>query len=231
MIMKDNLGDRIKHNYEDVYRIYLPKKIPCIIRLDGRAFHTFTKKYEKPFSEELHNQFINAAQKLLEECSGSKAAYIQSDECSILLTDYDKNETNAWFDYNKSKIETIAASIFTIHFNLAHRTTATFDARSFSVPREDVSNYFLWRVKDCVRNSISSYCQEFYSSKQLENKSTNDRLNLLSSIGKNWEDLPNHFKYGTWLTKIKDNYMRTHITTNSSLSNFDSVNNILESYL
>lgn len=45
----DSLGDRMK-GYEDVSRNFLTRRVPAIIRLDGKAFHTFTKGMEKPFT-------------------------------------------------------------------------------------------------------------------------------------------------------------------------------------
>ena len=87
-----SLGDRMKENYENRGRFYLIRRTPVIMRLDGRAFHTFTKqiKAEKPFDDRLHNNMIAISVELMQEIQGSKCAYIQSDEISILITDYDR---------------------------------------------------------------------------------------------------------------------------------------------
>ena len=73
----DSLSDRIK-GYENISRIYLPRRLPVIIRVDGRAFHTFTKGFQKPFDDVLFSAMIGAAIDLCKEISGakSKAAYI-----------------------------------------------------------------------------------------------------------------------------------------------------------
>jgi tRNA(His) 5'-end guanylyltransferase len=207
--MKDSLGDRMKLNYEDRFRNYLPRRIPCIIRIDGKAFHTFTKGFKRPFDLTISDAMAFAAIHLAEEAQGFKLAYVQSDECSILLTDYDQLETDAWFDYNKSKIETVSASCFTLWFNrhadiatLPKKKVAMFDARSFSMPREDVSNYFLWRAKDWERNSLAMYCGSFFSHKQLHGKGKQDKHDMLYSVGKNWTtDLEPRWKNGTWIVK------------------------------
>lgn len=215
--MKDSLGDRMKSNYEDRFRFELPRRMPCIIRLDGKAFHTFTKAFNRPFDERLSDAMNYAAEQLAGQVQGFKLAYLQSDECSILLTDYDQLDTEAWFDYNKAKMETISASVFTAFFNarlkeltvnkikmLGHEL-AFFDARAFSIPREDVANYFLWRAKDWERNSLSMYCRSFFSAKQLHGKDRQAQHDMLHAQGKNWTtDLLPRWRNGTWLINTEN---------------------------
>ena len=107
----DSLGNRMK-SYELSGSSYLTKKVPVIVRLDGKAFHTFTKSFEKPFSDILADCFLSSAISLSKEMQGFKLFYTQSDELSFLLTNFDKPTTEAWFDYNVSKINSIAASTF-----------------------------------------------------------------------------------------------------------------------
>lgn len=214
---KDSLGDRMKKNYEDRFRFELLRRTPCVIRLDGKAFHTFTRAFNRPFDERLSDAMNYAAEQLAVQVQGFKLAYLQSDECSILLTDYDQIETNAWFDYNKSKMETISSSIFTAYFNkklaeltikkikMAGHELAFFDARSFSIPREDVANYFLWRAKDWERNSLSMYCRSFFSAKQLHGKDRKAQHDMLHAQGKNWTtDLSSRWRNGTWLINTEN---------------------------
>lgn len=110
------LGDRMK-DYENVNRFYLTRRTPLIIRIDGRAFHTFCrglkKPYDKIFAESMQVTTLNLC-KNIENC---KLAYTQSDEISLLLTDYDELETQAWFDKNLQKIVSISASLATLYFN------------------------------------------------------------------------------------------------------------------
>lgn len=232
MNAKDSLGDRMKANYEDRYRFCLPRRVPAIIRLDGKAFHTFTRGFMRPYSHELRSAMINAAAELAQEVQGCKAAYLQSDEVSLLLTDYDQIQTAAWFDYNVAKMVSVAASCMTAAFNRTMRVggvevgDAMFDARAFSIPREEVSNYFLWRAKDWERNSLSMYCQAFFSHKQLHGKGRAEQHEMLHGIGKNWAtDTGEMWRNGTWLIRgTSDEGWRE---TTSILPNFAAIDAVL----
>lgn len=210
--MSRTLDDRMKDYYEHAYRHYLTRRTPVILRIDGKAFHTYTRSYEKPFSMLLNNIFIEATKETLKEIQGAKLAYHQSDEISILITDYDNLETDAWFGYNIQKMVSVAASIFTFHFNVgvlnnvlgaitflgtrSHK--AMFDARVFNIPKEEVCNYFIWRQQDCIRNSIQSLGTDNFSQKELQNVSCDQiKEKLLKEKDINWETfLSPSFKYG-----------------------------------
>jgi len=206
--MKDSLGDRMKKNYEWRNQLFLTRRSPVIIRIDGKAFHTYTKSFDKPFDSVLMDCMVNATIKVAAEAQGFKAAYVQSDEASILLTDYDNLETEAWFDYRQQKLVSIASSLMTGFFNeemSKHKKTtqlAFFDARACNIPPEDVVNYFLWRQKDWERNSLSMYCRNFFSHKELQGKSVTERHEMLYGIEKNWAtDLTPQQKNGTFILK------------------------------
>lgn len=109
MTTKDSLGDRMKHNYEDRYRIYLTRRTPVIIRIDGKAFHSFIKGLNRPYDMLMKNSMWATAKELCENIMGCQLAYIQSDEISLLLTDYKKLTTEAWFDYNLQKVCSVLA--------------------------------------------------------------------------------------------------------------------------
>lgn len=115
---KDSLGDRMK-GYENISRIYLTRRTPIIIRIDGKAFHSFTRGFAKPFDDILVKSMQNTAKYLCENIMGCKLAYTQSDEISLLLIDYEKLETQAWFDNNLQKMVSVAASMATMAFNKA----------------------------------------------------------------------------------------------------------------
>lgn len=200
----NNLGKRIKENYEHRNRYYLTKRVPVIIRLDGKAFHTYTKGMEKPFDKHLIDAMEYAAYSTSDSMQGFKCAYVQSDEVSILLTDYDTHETCPWFNYNKSKIESVAASKMTGYFNHAMKEYTDklgfFDGRAFNIPREEVVNYFLWRAKDWERNSVSMYCGSFYSHKEMFGQGKADQHEMIHKKGKNWAtDLSPQVKNGTYI--------------------------------
>jgi tRNA(His) guanylyltransferase len=189
---RDSLGDRMKR-YERVYNGDAMRRTPLMIRVDGRAFHTFTANFDKPFDAELMSAMELAAREVASEMQGFKAAYIQSDEATFCLTDYDTIDTQPWFDYDLFKVVSISASLMTIHFNniiRGYRPGMTelpvFDARAFSLPKEEVVNAFLWRAKDWERNSVAMYCQSFFSHKQMHGQGRADQHEMLHSIGKNW---------------------------------------------
>lgn len=114
---KDELSVRMKEFYEHRNRTYLTRRVPVIIRLDGKAFHTFTRKFKKPYDEIFHDAMNNTMKYLCENIQGCKMGYTQSDEITLLLTDYDTITTDAWFDYNVQKLCSIAASMATLKFN------------------------------------------------------------------------------------------------------------------
>ena len=117
MSTKDSLGDRMKENYENRYRIYLTRRTPVIIRIDGKAFHSFTRGFAKPWDLVFKRTMWATAKTLCENIMGCQLAYVQSDEISLLLIDYKKLTTQAWFDYNLQKICSVAASKATCYFN------------------------------------------------------------------------------------------------------------------
>lgn len=194
--MKDSLGDRIKHNYENRNRSYLTRRTPVIMRLDGKAFHTLTRSCTKPFDIEFSSAMVYTAHKLLKEIQGAKCAYTQSDEISILITDYETLETEAWFDYNVQKITSVAAAVASLAFSDAYKKEGIFDCRVFNIPKEEVCNYFIWRQKDWIRNSIQMLARKHFSHKELHNKKIKDIHDMLYTKNINWADLEDRWKNG-----------------------------------
>ena len=218
--MKDELGDRIKSQYEDRTRYYLPRRTFTIIRLDGKAFHTYTRGLNKPFDKDLYEDIDNAIIAMLPEIQGVQFAYTQSDEISLLLTDFAIPTTSAWFDGNIQKIVSVSASTITKHFNkyrlirsfnewqnktgvLDFSCGAEFDARVFTIPdRIEVMNYFVHRNQDCARNAVSMVAQSKFSHKQLHGKSTAEMQEMLmTETGINWANYPEDLKNGRLIVK------------------------------
>ena len=228
---KDSLGDRMKQ-YEGIPRINLMRRNPVIIRIDGKAFHTFTRGFRRPFDDILIESMQETMKYLCENIQGCKIGYCQSDEISLLLVDYENINTAAWFDYQVQKMCSIAASMATLAFNRAFEEIvealnfdwpmeveginsdylsalyrarekgAMFDARCFSIPKEEVCNYFLWRQNDCVRNSIQMVAQANFSHKQLQNKSCDELQEMLwQEKNINWNDFETVKKRGSCCTK------------------------------
>jgi len=215
---KDSLGDRMK-GYEDAYRVYLTGRLPLIIRIDGKAFHTYTRGFIRPFDPDFMELMLKTTLELCEEIQGVKLAYWQSDEISLLITDYDTLTTQAPYDKNLQKLTSISASIATAAFNYEanqannrmfeyvtqdkFKPKACFDSRAFVLPHAEVCNYFLWRQQDATRNSINSVGQSQFSPKQLHGLSTDMVQDLLfKEKGINWNDLPVINKRGACVIKV-----------------------------
>ena len=117
MPVNDDLGTRMKEYYENVYRFGLTRRTPVAIRIDGKAFHTFTRGFQMPFDDVLIRSMQRTMKYLCENIQGCKLGYTQSDEITLILTDYDTLTTDAWFGYELQKMCSIAASMATMAFN------------------------------------------------------------------------------------------------------------------
>ena len=207
----DSLGNRMKA-YEEVNLHHLTRRMPLVIRVDGKAFHTFTRKngFEKPFDKNFMTaMLVGVGRELIGEIQGSKLAYVQSDEISVLATDYENLDTQAWFEKNLQKMVSVSASVATACFNVywdVNRIPISeyglFDSRAFVLPKEEVCNYFIWRQKDAVRNSIQGLGQANFSHKEMAGLN-NDQVQekLFQEKGINWNDLDVWKKRGACLYK------------------------------
>jgi tRNA(His) guanylyltransferase len=218
MTTKDSLGDRMKR-YESVTQSDLMKRTPVIVRIDGKAFHTWTKclsKYDvsldkTPFSVIMNEVMTFTTQHLVDTMQGCVLGYTQSDEISLLLRDWDTFETEAWFDNNLQKIVSVSAAEATAAFNfkfgevrtpMSMKDMAKFDSRAYNLPKEEVANYFLWRQNDASRNSVQMYGRHFFSSKQMHGKSNSEVQDMLmAEHSANWNDLPTWMRRGTCVTR------------------------------
>jgi len=218
---------RMKDSYESRSQTHLTRRIPVIMRVDGKSFSQYCKGLDKPFDKGLMEDMDSTAIHLCANIQGAKCAYVQSDEISILITDYDTLQTDAWFDYNVQKMCSVSAGYAAGKFNqlrlirtleqfkvaveeyyiskldeLTSRTTlANFDSRVLNIPKEEVANYFLARQKDAVKNSIASVAQSLYSHKELENKNSNQQQELIFQKGVNWNDFSAGEKRGRFIVK------------------------------
>jgi len=172
MPRKDPYGDRMKA-YELVTRLTLPRRTYTIVRVDGRAFHTYLRGAEKPFDAGVMDAMQEVAKELCMQISGARFAFQQSDEVSVLLTDLEP-KTEPWFDGQVQKISSVAASIATMAFNRHHpgfhgpERSAQFDGRVYTIPdRTEVINYFRWRQEDAIRNAVSMAAQANFPHKSL----------------------------------------------------------------
>jgi tRNA(His) guanylyltransferase len=196
--MKESLGNRIKNYYEERVCYMLPRRTFTILRLDGKAFHFYTKGLTRPFDDQLMNDLDETAKFLCEEIQGARFAYVQSDEISILLTDFKDLGTEAWFDGNIQKMVSVSASLATGKFNqLRPGKLAFFDSRVFTIPYQtEVENYFIWRQQDATRNSITGVAQSLYSHKELAGKNGSQKQEMIFRKGINWNDYASRYKRG-----------------------------------
>lgn len=228
---RSDLAERMK-GYEKRNRYYLQRRMPVILRLDMRAGHSFTKGFKRPFDEVFIKSMQETAKYLCENIQNCKLSYQQSDEITLLLVDYDKLNTDCFFDYRVDKLCSIAVSMATMAFNKffgdnaddylfencfnqyladyietlqnAVNKGAMFDARCFNIPKEEVTNLVYWRQLDASRNSIQMVGQANFSHKELQNKSCNDIQDMLMTQKDiNWNDLPTYQKRGSCCVRNK----------------------------
>lgn len=198
--MYDNLGDRMKA-YERSYTNVFPPTLPIVVRVDGRSFHTYTKKmgFKKPFDYVLRKAMVAAAEALVDQAQNAKLAYVQSDEITLVMV-LDKFESQHWFGGIQRKLESVSASIATVGFNRwlgSPSHWAQFDARAFSLPFGEVLNNLHWRILDAERNSIQMLGQKYFSHKYLQGMNNNQIQNeLFEKHGVNWNNLEHQFKRG-----------------------------------
>lgn len=206
--MKDPIGDRMKSNYETITKTRLVRRMPVIIRIDGKAFHTYTKGFEKPFDTKIVGAMQVATNYLCNNVQGCVLGYTQSDEISLLLIDYKKFDTSAWFDNEIQKIVSIAASMATMKFNqmIEEKPCAIFDARAFNIPKEEVCNYFVWRQRDGIRNAINSMAQSKFPHKQLQGKSTKEVEEMLYEVGYDYNNLDEDLRIGQSYIKFDEGW-------------------------
>lgn len=209
--MAHSLGDRMK-GYEAVSDGCLMRKTPAVVRVDGKAFHSFTRGCDRPFDYGLRNCMEDAALALCEEIQGAKFAFVQSDEISVLMSDMDSIRTEPWFGYRIQKMASVAASIATAHFGKAWRHIGGsgvpfFDGRVFSLPPDEVVNYFIWRQQDATRNSIQMAARAVFSHKACHGKNQDELQEMLwSEKGVNWNDYPTEFRRGSCVVQQEESF-------------------------
>ncbi|MEV6791272.1 tRNA(His) guanylyltransferase Thg1 family protein [Streptomyces sp. NPDC051320] len=192
------LGDRMKR-HEAAYRVLLPRRTYGLIRLDIRAAHSYLRGATRPYDLEFMADMDAVAEALCQEITGTAFAYTQSDEISLLVTDFATEQTEPWFEGVVAKQLTIAASLATAVLNERRPgRRALFDARLFTLSDPvEVANYFLWRQRDAVRNSISMAAQAQFSHRRLHGVSSKGMQELLWTETRiNWNDYPGGCKRG-----------------------------------
>lgn len=238
---KTSLGDRMK-GYEEAVGQTLLRRTPVIVRVDGKAFHTFTRRiteHVEPdvkyhFSKRLHNVMMLTAGAMMLQMQNCQMAYTQSDEISFLFNDWKTLDCQQWFDAKTQKIISVSAAMAATYFNhfwsnefgdelvnppegydSPRRVApdywaelALFDSRAFNVPREDVDNYFIWRQRDAMRNSVNYIARKFFSHKKLEGLNGLQVKNkLFAEHGVQWDEYPTWEKRGACVHRHMELYL------------------------
>lgn len=203
----DEFGDRMKA-YESVFttdRIN-PESILCV-RIDGKNFSKFTKPFNKPFDHVLSSMMVSTMKHLVNE-THAQIGFTQSDEITLIYTLGEK-ASEYIFGGKVSKINSILASMATAQFNYlvireaSHITNrfAYFDCRCWEVPSlVEASNVILWRAQDAKKNSVSSWFRFIAGAKKMHGMNQQQmKDHIRESMGLEWDDLPNKFKYGTFV--------------------------------
>lgn len=202
--MIDKLGDRMKlYEQMEAGRKLMPG-LPICVRVDGRAFHTFTRGMKRPYDEDMSAAMIETMKFLVEQTDAC-IGYVQSDEISLVLSDIKA----PMFDGKIAKLNSVIASMATAKFNeVIHKSypnkpLAFFDCRCWNVPsRTEAVNNILWREFDATKNSISTAARAVYSEKQLLGKHSAEKQDMLMEKGINWNDYPVFFKRGTYARRV-----------------------------
>lgn len=225
MAYNDELGRRMKENYEKIPQIKLMRRTPVAIRIDGKNFHSWTRGFKRPFDEILIKSMQETMKYLCENIQGCVLGYTQSDEITLILQDYKTLTTEAWFNYEVQKMCSISASMATMEFNKifmekacsfadeyedddnlcnycdvlirAVDKGAMFDSRCFNIPKEEVTNLLLWRQLDAMRNSIQMVGRANFSHRELHGKNTSQIDEMLLVRGIDFSTYPIYQKCGS----------------------------------
>ena len=202
-----NIGDRMKM-YERAFAgdRFMPM-LPVLARIDGRAFHGFTKGLDRPFDTNYADCMDLTTIDLVKE-TNALMGYTQSDEITLLFYT-DNIKSQIFFDGRIQKMVSQLGALSTLYFNKYVREylgeeyvnrMPTFDARVWQVPtKEEAANVFLWRERDATKNSVSMAASCYYSHKEMHGKNGNQQQDMLFAKGINWNDYPARQKRGAHL--------------------------------
>ena len=206
---KDGLGDRCKaFELAEAGRRAM-RGLPLLARLDGRAFHTFTRGLTRPYDHGMSTAMIETARYLVHEMT-ALVGYTQSDEITLAWYEPSQSASDYAFDGRFQKLASVLAGMASARFCQLAAThlpgkageTPHFDCRVWQVPTlEDAAEVFVWREDDATKNSISMAAGAHYTDRELDGKGSATKQELLWQKGVNWNDYPAFFKRGTYLQR------------------------------
>lgn len=206
--MSDILGNKVKELENISSKITLNENQPICVRIDGKAFHTFTKGLQKPYDKRLSQAMIDTMNFLIEQ-TDARLGYTQSDEITLIYFKTAKYQ-ETYFGAKLQKLNSILASMTTAKFNFEisknipekANTFAFFDSRIWNVPSlKEVAELLIWRQEDAIKNSISMAAYSQFSDKILLGKKSKEKIQMLKEKGIIFEDYPDFFKTGTYAIK------------------------------
>jgi tRNA(His) guanylyltransferase len=207
----DEFGDRMK-DWEGRFtkQTVVPSQVLCV-RIDGKGFSKFTKGFVKPFDDRLTKTMVDTTKELVKE-TNADIGYTSSDEITLMWFRRSEKQNEHIFGGKTSKINSILASMATANFNhfiqkhapveYAGKGLAYFDCRAWGVPTKiEASNVLLWRVQDARKNSISAMMRWTCGHKAMDGLSGEQMKEHMLKEGKDWNDLPDRWKYGVYLKR------------------------------
>ena len=206
---KESLGDRMKA-YEMVHtQTSLVPGIPVYVRIDGRAFHTFTRGLQKPFDPDFA-WTMKEVTKHLHDKTNAFISYVQSDEISLCYLEPSKMP----FETRLFKLESVLAGMASAAFCVYGSKTKLkdriekmiphFDCRVCQMPLKEIPNMLLFRERDCLKNAITLVALEHFSNKQIHKKNSDEKIEmLLKEAGVDFaKDIDEDFRVGSWFRRV-----------------------------
>lgn len=200
-----SLGDRCKKNERiETEQRFIPG-VPLYIRIDGRGFSKFTKGMKRPFDADMSKLMQDTTKALMDEfncCTG----YTQSDEISLVIN----GNVDFPFDGKKQKLVSSMAAFASSYFAIeamkyfpdrVQKRAPTFDCRIVSATKNDVVENFIFRVRDCIKNSSTMAASAYFSHKQLQGVQSKQKIEMLKLAGVDFYDFPLYFREGTFFKK------------------------------
>lgn len=206
---KDGLGDRCKEYEQAEAGRRAVRGLPLLARLDGRAFHTFTRDLARPYERGLSLAMIETARTLVAELN-ALVGYTQSDEITLAWYEPADSVSDYLFDGRFQKLASVAAGLASARFGQLVRehlpgkagATPHFDCRVWQVPSlADAADVFVWREDDAGKNSISMAAGAYYADAELDGQHSGRKLELLAHAGVDWHAYPAFFQRGTYLQR------------------------------
>lgn len=183
--------------------------LPLLARLDGRAFHTFTRDLKRPYEHGMSVAMIETTRYLVHEMT-ALVGYTQSDEITLAWFEASQSASDYAFDGRFQKLASVLAGMASTKFyqlvleHLPNKAKATphFDCRVWQVPTlDDAAEVFIWREDDATKNSITMAAGAYYADAELDGKSSGIKQEMLWQKGVNWNDFPRFFKRGSYLQR------------------------------